>query len=118
MTTKKLHLPSDVKTLGDAVRWLREQRGMTLRALAKKVDVTAPFLSDLEHNRRKTDKLEEIAKALDFDFEELQEFDGRLTADLKEWIDANPGMVTLLKDIRASGRSTEELRATFVRPRR
>lgn len=118
MTTKKVQLPSEVKTLGDAVRWLREQRGMTLRALAKKVDVTAPFLSDLEHNRRKTDKLAAIARALDFEFEELNKFDGRLTADLKEWIDANPGMVALLKDIRASGRSPEELRTAFARPRR
>jgi len=116
--TKKLQLPAEVVTLGDAIRWLREERGMTLRALAKKVNVTAPFLSDLEHNRRNTDKLTEIAKALHVDVAELQRLDGRLTADMKDWIAANPGIVALLKDIRASGRSAEELRSAFGRKRR
>lgn len=117
MTTKTTQIPADVETLGDAVRWLREQRGMTLRALAKRVDVTAPFLSDLEHNRRNTDKLPQLARALDVDLAELQKFDGRLTVEMKDWIAANPGMVSLLKDIRASGRSPEELRAAFRRRR-
>lgn len=116
--TKKLQLPAEVQTLGDAVRWIREQRAMTLRALAKRVDVTAPFLSDLEHNRRGTAKLEKIAEALDFPLEELQKFDGRLSTEMKDWIAANPGMVALLKDIRASGRTPDELRAAIVRSRR
>ena len=115
--TKAPQLPPEVTTLGDAVRWLRELRGLTLRALAKKVEVTAPFLSDLEHNRRSTDKLEAIAKVLDCDFDELRKFDGRLTSEMKGWIADNPEMVALLQDIRASGRSPAEIRAA-LRPRR
>ena len=50
-------------SLGEAIRQLRELRGLTLRELATSVGVSAPFLSDLEHNRRRTDKLDVFARA-------------------------------------------------------
>ncbi len=37
---------------GKNVRSAREQRGMSLRKLAIKMGITAPFLSDLERGRR------------------------------------------------------------------
>ena len=105
-----LHLPSYVGTLGEAVYWLRTQRGLTLRALAAKVGVTAAFLCDLEHGRRKTSKLEALARALGVDADELLQLanvqsakewvDDRLSADMKEWIAATPGVVALLKALR------------------
>jgi transcriptional regulator with XRE-family HTH domain len=116
--TKMSHLPDELKTLGAAIRYLREKRGLTLRALATAVKISAPFLSDIEHNRRSTDKLPAFAKVLDVDLEELRRFDGRLTSDMRDWIAANPAMVALLKDIRASGRKPEELRGSLLRPQR
>lgn len=101
-------------TLGEAIRALRELRGMTLRALAEKVQISPPFLSDLEHNRRGTDKLAEFAKALRVPLATLERFDGRLAPDLKEWIAENPEVVALLKDIRASGRRIDELRVAIL----
>ncbi len=91
---------------------------MSLRALANKVGVSAPFLSDLEHNRRATDRIADIASALGVAVEEFQRVDGRLTADLKDWIAANPGMVAFLKEVRASNRSPAELRRTLLRRRK
>ena len=73
-------------TLGEAIRLLREARGLTLREVASRVPVSAPFLSDLEHNRRSTDKLTEIAKALEVDVEVIKRFDGRVSTDLKQWM--------------------------------
>ena len=51
-------------TLGQKIRELRERKGMSLRVLATKAEVSAPFLSDLEHGRRGTEQLDKIAKAL------------------------------------------------------
>lgn len=111
---KTIDIPENIQTLGEALRFLREKREMSLRALAKKVGVSAPFLSDLEHNRRSTNELPAFAKALDVDPAVLSKFDGRLTSDMKEWISSNPALVNLLKDFRSSGRRPEELREALA----
>lgn len=111
----KAKIPNSVKSLGEAIRYLREQRGMTLRTLARRVDVSAPFLSDIEHNRRNTEKLSAIAEALGVDVKELQKFDTRLPTHVKDWISANPEIVELLKDMQASGHTPAQLRASFGR---
>lgn len=102
MATRRV--PSGVATLGEAVRLLREQQGLTLRALAERVGVSAPFLSDLEHGRRQTDKYNELAKALSVSVDELRQLDTRLSGDLKEWLAHNPKLLGLLKDMQSSGR--------------
>ncbi len=52
------------ETLGARIRRLREQKGWSLRRLARQIDVSAPFLSDVEHDRRKTTKIPELAAVL------------------------------------------------------
>lgn len=37
---------------GQTIRRLRNIKGMSLRALAEALDVSAPYLSDLEHGNR------------------------------------------------------------------
>ncbi len=116
---KKAHVPPGVSTLGEAIRLLRQERGLTLRALAERVGVSAPFLSDIEHNRRKTEKIKEIAKVLDVPIEELQQLDGRVPPDLKEWLAGNPPLVALLKELQKSGRPVplDLLRESLLRRR-
>jgi transcriptional regulator with XRE-family HTH domain len=97
-------IPSGVKTLGEAVRVLRESQGLTLRALAEKVGVSAPFLSDLEHGRRQTDRHEDLASALGVSAEALRDLDSRVAPELKDWLAENPKLIALLKDMRNSGR--------------
>ena len=106
-------LPEEIDRLGAAIRYLREKKGMSLRALAKEVSLSAPFLSDVEHGRRNTDKLAEIASVLGVDIGMLSEFDSRLPRDVSEWIDANPELGKLLQEMKSSGRSVAELRRAF-----
>lgn len=48
--------------MGDALRRRREEKRVTLRALADAIGVSAPFLSDVEHGRRRLSE-EQAAKA-------------------------------------------------------
>lgn len=50
--------------VGDEIRKRREAAGVTLRALARAIEVSPPFLSDVEHGRRTTTKLTEIETVL------------------------------------------------------
>ena len=95
-------LPSEIRTLGPAVRFLREQAGLSLRELARRTGVSAPFLSDLERDRRKTTKIDELARELNSSAGVLRALEGRLSQDLRDWIAANPGMVAVLREMRAS----------------
>jgi hypothetical protein len=76
-------------------------------------------LSDIEHDRRKTDKLRELAEALGVPLKELEELDSRVPPDLKEWLDKNPPLVSLLKELQKSGRPVplELLREKLLRRR-
>lgn len=107
---EKVKLPSTVETVGDAIRFLRERRGLTLRGLASAVGVSAPFLSDLEKNRRGTDRLADFARVLGVDVALLKQFDSRVEPELKDWLEKNPELVTLLREMRADRRSAVELR--------
>ena len=104
MSATMIQVPAGVKTLAEAIRLLREMQGLTLRGLAAKVGVTAPFLSDLEHGRRQTNQLEAFAEALDVPVEDLRKLDARVGPELKDWLAANPQLVALLRDMQSSGR--------------
>jgi transcriptional regulator with XRE-family HTH domain len=54
------------QTLGDSLRFLREQRGITLRALAERVDFSPSFLSQIENGQcsPSISSMEKIANAL------------------------------------------------------
>jgi transcriptional regulator with XRE-family HTH domain len=54
------------QTLGDALRFFREQRGISLRALAEKTNVSPSFLSQIENGQcsPSISSMEKIANAL------------------------------------------------------
>src|SRR5260370_33064601 len=68
-----------MKSLGQRIRELRDEKDMSTRELANKRPISIAFLSDIELGRRHpSDKiLRAIAKALDTPFEELQKYDTR-----------------------------------------
>ena len=81
------------KTLGQRIRELREQKDLSLRELAKQIEVSAAFLSDVELGRRyPSDKvLKSIAEKLDTAIEDLREYDTRPPVeDLKRLAITNP----------------------------
>ena len=68
-----------MKTLGEHIRELREERDLSLRELATTIEVSAAFMSDVELGRRHpSDKhMVAVARALGTSLEDLQQFDTR-----------------------------------------
>lgn len=44
--------PPDHRSLGAALRRLREEAGIALKEAARRMDISAPYLSDLERGNR------------------------------------------------------------------
>lgn len=101
--SRRLGEPSLRLTLGQTIHELRERKGLSLRALAKLVGVSAPFLCDVEKDRRKVRSLDALAKALDVSPEKLCVLDNRVTADLKAWIEKNPEVLAVLRQMYTQG---------------
>jgi len=84
-------------TLGEAIYAARNERGMTLRALANAVGVSAPFMSDVEHGRRRPseERLNAIAKALEMSAQDLQ--DVTLTREAAHALENDPELLALVR---------------------
>lgn len=69
--------------LGDKLRQLRDDADLSLRELARKVDVTAAHLSDIELGRRhpSEDLMERLARVFGLAVEELRAYDSRPPID-------------------------------------
>ena len=64
------------KSFGEVLHLLREKKDVTLRELARKINVSAPFLSDVEKGRRApltAERLEAVVSALNLDKDEERE---------------------------------------------
>lgn len=83
-------------TFGEYLTAKREEKDITLRELARKLEVSAPFLSDVEKNRRAPltqERLEKLAEVLSLSAEEKAEMydivgrqKGSVAPDLPEYI--------------------------------
>ncbi|HBC96083.1 MAG TPA: XRE family transcriptional regulator [Clostridium sp.] len=65
----------NVNSFGEFIAKKREEKKITLREMAKKLDITPPYLSDIEKGRRNPPekaKLDEIAAILCLSEEELR----------------------------------------------
>jgi transcriptional regulator with XRE-family HTH domain len=99
-------------SLGRRIRELREAKDLSLRVLAKKIGVSAAFLSDVELERRypSEDKLVLLAAELGAPLEELRRFDTRVPVKaLQEASRRNPAVGAALRSILKSGISFDEL---------
>lgn len=79
--------------LGEFIRQLREKADLSLRELARKLDISPPFLSDIELGRRypSEETLESLSTHLHVSVAELKQHDHRDSmADLKRLIERNP----------------------------
>jgi len=114
----------DNKTLGEVIRDLREKADLSLRDLAKKIDVSAPFLSDVELGRRfpGDDTLVDLATALKTKVEELKKHDHReVVADFKRLLETNPGLGlafrSAVSDVKSGKQSPEDLARRLLEKR-
>jgi transcriptional regulator with XRE-family HTH domain len=94
--------------LGQELRRLRKEAGLTLRGLAATVEVSAAHLSDIEHNRRRPsdELLRKLARALrktGATFESLEHLATGLDPDTRAWAASTPGVRTLLRMLKQSG---------------
>jgi transcriptional regulator with XRE-family HTH domain len=101
-------------TLGTEIRRLRMLGGTTLRGFAQRVGVSAPHLSDIEHDRRRPSKdlLKRIAKELlpvGVTYESLERLDARFESDLQEWASQTPEVRLMLRAVKESGRPVAEV---------
>ena len=83
----------DDRTLGDRIRELRLGKGLSLRQLARRVEKSPPFISDVELGRRfpSPGVLSAIATELGVDPAELRRYDHRESmSTLKHLAQTNP----------------------------
>jgi transcriptional regulator with XRE-family HTH domain len=97
-------------TLGQRIRTRRLELGITLRELARRVEVSAPYLTDLEAGRRHPgpDVLQRIARALELPAAELEALDTRLSPEVRRWVETQPDVARLLRTIQTSPRRRRE----------
>lgn len=102
-----------MKSLGERIRELRDQRDFSLRELCKAAgDISPAFLSDIELGRRHPSEqvLKDIAKALKTDFNELKQHDTRpAVEEMKRRALSNPTMGFAFRRMLDADVSPEEL---------
>ena len=107
------------KSFGEVLHLLREKKDVTLRELARKINVSAPFLSDVEKGRRApltAERLEAVVSALNLDKDEERElYDaaGRqrktIAPDLPDYIMEHEYVSAALRTARDLDAGEEEL---------
>lgn len=101
-----------MKTLGEYLRELRENKDFSVRELAKRLGVSAPFLSDVELGRRhpSDDVLSKLARELDTTVVELRRHDARAPIrELRRMAASNPAMGFALRKVVEDGVDPEDL---------
>ena len=109
---------ADMKpSLGQEIRRLRTEANRTLRSFAEELEISAPYLSDLERGRRQPPEklLRKIAEMLRVPFGELKALDTRLDPELKDWMDRTPAATHLLRQVKESGVSVQEIMKSLER---
>ncbi len=102
------------ETLGPEITRLRLKAGLTLRRLAELVDISAAYLSDIEHDRRRPspEVLERLAKELQgagTSYEALDQLNSRFERDLQRWVSETPAVRQMLRAVKDSKRNPREL---------
>jgi len=102
------------KTLGSEIQRLRSDAGITLRAFARQLGISASHQSDIEHGRRMPSDplLRSIANALAHagaTYDGLKKLDSRLEKDLEAWVQKTPEARQLLREAKDSKRPVRDI---------
>lgn len=101
-----------MRTLGQRIRELRETKDLSVRELAKRLGLSAPFLSDVELGRRhpSDEVLSKLAGELGSTVAELRKYDARPPiSDLRRMAATNPAMGFALRKVVEDDVDPEEL---------
>ena len=104
------------KTFGTYIRSLRLYRGFGLRELARQLGISAPYLSDLEKDKRgapPVDLVRAIVKILDADSENIYDLAGKsrntIASDIEDLLIAKPEIVSLLRSVNFFNLSKQQI---------
>ena len=83
------------KKLGELIRRIRQEKGISLRKLSEKVNVSFVNISYIENGRIETSKsvLREISKALNYDLDKLLALANTVDDDITNIINKRPTVV-------------------------
>ena len=86
-------------SLGAVVRSSRQEKGLTLRALAALAEVSATYIHQIEHDERvpSETKADRLGKALGIDADLLLLLGGRVPADILVALQAHPALLTHIR---------------------
>ncbi len=99
------------RTFGERLRERRVELGFSLRAFAKKVDVSPTYLSQVEQNKvdpPTADRVKRIAELLQESVDEWTALAGRITKDLPDIIHSSPELPDILRAV--AGLTPEQMR--------
>jgi transcriptional regulator with XRE-family HTH domain len=100
------------KSLGEVLRDARVAADLSLRELAKKLDITASYISDIENDRRvpSEEVLREIANEFKLAFDALMALAGRVGEDAERYLRREPVAGQLFRRISEKRLSEDELK--------
>jgi transcriptional regulator with XRE-family HTH domain len=103
-------------SLGEYIRNQRDRLNISLRELARRINVTPPFLSDIELGRRfpSEETLTALATEFGITFDEIRNFDPRASlTDFKKLVESNPELRlafrTRMREVKSGKISPEDL---------
>jgi HTH-type transcriptional regulator, competence development regulator len=95
------------ESLGQHIRKKREEKGLGLREMARKVDISPTYLSRVETDEETTppseDTLRTIADVLDTSLDELMHLAGRVPSDVGDMIKRDPDLPQFLRTAKLQG---------------
>jgi transcriptional regulator with XRE-family HTH domain len=102
----------DNTTLGMVIRDARVKGGRSLRELAKLLDITPSYQSDIENDRRvpAEEVLKRTAELLGLNFEELMALAGRLGDDAERYLRRQPAAGALFRKLTETNAPEDLLR--------
>lgn len=104
-------MANQANSLGETIREKRVAMDITLRELARRLDITPSYLSDIENDRRvpAEDVLQNIAKELDLPFDDLMGLAGRFGEAVERYVKRQPAAGVLFRRISQANLSNEAL---------
>lgn len=102
------------ETLGQEILRLRTLEGLTLRRFAELIGVSAAYVSDIEHDRRRPSedvlrRMAQVLKHAGATFEGLDRLNSRLDRDLQKFVAETPAIRQMLREIKRSGQDPREI---------
>ena len=109
-----------MKTFGEYVKELRQKLGISLREVARRIEIEPSYLSDIERGRRNApakDKLEKLASILEIPESEQYKFydlakvgkSVEIAEDVKDIISENDKIPALCRIIKEKGTNIDKL---------